>query len=210
MTAPTVAPAAHTVMRVSGQSVTILTEHEKAYFDQARDRYLTQTKFTEQTDLADLDRLLALELMVFRWQQYLFAGADYAGDMVDEKRLTSELKLYSDQISKVKESMGLTKKSRDDAANDGNFAQWLADLKARAKVFGIHRERQLTNALTLMMELLTIVSAFDRSDTEERQKLGFETEHEILQWIRETMRPEYDALDAHFREHAQQYWIRDQ
>lgn len=212
MTAPTMLSVRNmrSVRMVSGKVTQVQTDQEAEYFEESRDAYLKQTKFTENTDLKDLDRLLVLELMVFRWQQHLFAGADYDGDMVNEKQLTTDIKLYSDQINKIKETMGLTKKAREEAQADGNFSAWLTDLKARAKLFGIHRENQLTKALVLMKELFTIVNTFDRSDAEERLKLGFENEGEILEWIRNVMQPEFNALDEYFREHSQRYWIRQQ
>lgn len=92
------------------------------------------------------------------WQQHLFAGVDYDGDMVNEKQLSADIKLYSDQINKIKETMGLNKKAREEAMSDGNFSAWLTDLKARAKLFGIHREQQLTKALVLMKELVTSIT----------------------------------------------------
>ena len=214
MTAPTLGQVAINAMNpqnvrmVSGLVTQVQTVAEAEYFNSSRDAYLQQTKFTENTDLKDLDRLLVLELMVFRWQQHLFAGHDYDGDMVNEKQLSADIKLYSDQINKIKETMGLSKKAREDAASDGNFSAWLSDLKSRAKLFGIHREQQLTKSLVLMKELFTIVGSFDRSDAEERQKLGFETEAEIVDWIRNVMQPEFDELDKYFREHQQRYYIR--
>ena len=214
MTAPTLTGTTtrnpRTVQLVSGKAVTVQTDLEAEWFNETRDSYTSQLKFTETTDLIDLDRLLVLELMVFRFTQQLTAGHDYDGDMLNEKQMLADLKLFSDQINKVKETMGLNKKARDDSANEGNFSAWLADLKSRAKIFGVHREKQLTKALALMNELSTVVGAFDRSDEEERRKLGFETEKEIVDWVRETMLPEYHALDAYFREHEQRYWIRDQ
>ena len=149
------------VRMVSGKVTQVMTRAEAEYFCESRDAYLKQTKFTENTDLKDLDRLLVLELMTFRWQQHLFAGQDYDGDMVNEKQLTGDIKLYSDQLNKVKDSMGLSKKAREDSLQDGgNFSQWLSDLKARAKLFGTHRENQLTKGLVLMKELFTVVSTF--------------------------------------------------
>lgn len=201
---------ARVVKLVSGKDVTVQTDQEADWFIQTRDSYTTQLKFTEVTDLVDLDRLLILELMVFRFTQHLAQGTDYDGDMLNEKQMLADLKLYSDQINKVKDSMGLNKKSRDDAANEGNFSAWLSDLKSRAKIFGVHREKQLTKALTLMQELSTVVGAYDRSDEEERRKLGFASPAEIVDWVRETMLPEFHALDAYFREHEQRYWVRDQ
>lgn len=88
--------------RLGGKVTQVQTDQEAEYFEESRDAYLKQTKFTENTDLKDLDRLLVLELMVFRWTQHLSAGSDYDGDMVNEKQLTADIKLYSDQINKIK------------------------------------------------------------------------------------------------------------
>jgi hypothetical protein len=197
------------VQLVSGKLAQVQTDLEQEWFEGTRDAYLAETKFTEATDLRDLDRLLVMELMIFRWTQHLAAGKDYDGDMTDDERLRRNIKEYSDQINKIKESMGLNKKARDGAANEGNFASWLADLKARAKIFGVHREKQLTKALTLLEELSTVLGAFDRSDAEERRKIGFETEADVLDWIRTVALPEYRAVDAYFRAHDQRYWLRD-
>lgn len=196
------------VSMVSGEVVRVLGDVEARWFDSTRDSYLDQLHFSETTDLRDLDRLLVLELMVFRWTQQLAAGQDYIGMEIDEEKIRKNIKEYSESVNKVKESMGLNKKARDDAANSGDFATWLAELKTRAKAFGVHREHQLSKALVLMNELMSIVTAYDRSDPEERDKLGFETEKDIVDWIRSTMAPEFRAVDQHFREHDQRYWIR--
>lgn len=200
--------APQTVSLVSGEKVEVLTAEESAWFVRSRDNYVKQTAFTDHTDLQDLDRLLTLELLVYRHQQFLFAGADYLGDEIDAKRLVMEVKGLSDQITKLKDAMGLTKKARDDAANEGSLSAILANLKQRAKIWGIHREKQLDIALTLMNELSTVVGTFDRADEEERRKMGFTSEKEIVDWVRSTMLPEYVAVDAYFREHVQRYWVR--
>lgn len=195
---------------VNGQTTTVLTDDEASYFNNSRDAYLKETRFTENTDLRDLDRLLTLELMIFRWQQWLFAGVDYDGDFLEnEKQLVQDMKYYSDQINKIKEQMGLNKKARDAMANEGNFAAWLSDLKARAKIFGVHRENQLTHALVIMNELSAIIDSFRRSDPEERRKLGFESEKDIVTYIADVLLPEFRQVDDYFKSHVQRYWIRD-
>lgn len=196
------------VQLVSGKTTRVQTAMEAEWFNETRDQYLAQTKFTETTDLRDLDRLLVLELMIFRWTQQLSAGVDYEGFEVNAEQLRRNVKEYSDQLNKIKESMGLSKKTRDDAANDGDFSAWITELKRRAKIFGIHRETQLRMALILMNDLSAIVSSYDRSDTEERAKLGFPDVDSIIGWIRDVMLPEYEAVDAHFREHVQRFWTR--
>lgn len=208
MTTPGMRPTKVTL--VSGKVATVQTRLEAEWFNETRDMYLSETKFTEATDLRDLDRLLVLELMIFRWTQHLAAGADYDGDFTNDEQLRRNIKEYSDQINKIKESMGLSKKLRDEAANDGNVAGYIADLKSRAKAFGIHREKQLTKALALTKELFTIVDTFSRCDDEEKRKIGFETEADIIEWIHTNMREEFNALDEYFQAHDQRYWVRDQ
>lgn len=216
MTTPTVATASsgalnpRYVAKVSGELMQVQTDLEAEWYEATRDRYLAETKFTENTDLQDLDRVLLLELMIFRWGMQLTAGVDYAGDMINEKQMALDIKGFNDMVNKVKEQMGLSVKARNSAANDGNFASWFADVKSRARMFGIHREAQLGKALALMSELATIVGAYDRSDHEERKRIGFESESDIVGWVRSTMLPEYQAIDDYFVHHEQRYWRQDQ
>lgn len=196
------------VTTVSGEDLTVLVAAEARWFTSSRDTYLSQTKFTETTDLRDLDRLLFMELMVYRLSQWLAAGTDYDGFEIDDTLLRRNLREFSEQINRTKTSMGLTKSSRDEASN-GDLSQYISNLQARAKLFGIHREKQLTAALVLMNELSAIVGAFDRSDAEERSKLGFEDEKEIIGWVRDRMLVEFRQIDEYFRTHEQRYWIRE-
>lgn len=202
-------PDGYVVKMVSGEDLSVQTEAEARWFIASRDTYLNQTKFTETTDLRDLDRLLTMELMVFRWGLHLSMGHDYSNFEIDEKALRMNLRAYSEQINKTKAAMGLSKAIRDEAANAGDLSTYISTLKSRAKMFGIHRENQLTKALVLMNELSAIVGSFDRSDKEERERLGFENETEIVAWVRETMLPEFHEIDQHFRENEQRYWGRD-
>jgi hypothetical protein len=200
---------AQTVTTVAGEELTVLTPAERRWFESSRDTYIAQTKFTETTDLRDLDRVLFMELMTFRLSQQLAAGHDYDGFEIDETLFRRHVREYSEQITRLKASMGLTKAARDEAANDGDLSSYISNLRQRAKIFGIHREKQLTRALVLMNELASIVGAYDRSDAEERGKLGFENDKEIVDWVREIMLPEFKQIDEHFRANQQRYWIRE-
>lgn len=193
----------------SGETLLVLTDQERRWFLDTKAKYLAQNKFTDVTDLQDLDRLLGLELMMFRWTQFLSAGRDYDRNLIDEEQVRKQVKEQSDAITKLKASLNLDKKSRDAALNDGNFHTWFMDVKRRAKVFGIHRENQLHVALGLMNDLSGIVGSYDRSDEEERRKLGYESEADILRWIREYMLPEFKKVDEHFLENEQKLWKRD-
>lgn len=193
---------------VSGEDLTVLNAAEARWYTQSRDTYLEQTKFSDTTDLRDLDRLLFMELMVYRLSRHLAQGHDYDGFEIDETLLRRHLREYSEQITRVKSSMSLTKAARDEMTGDGDVNAYISNLLQRAKLFGIHRQTQLTKALVLINELSAIVGAYDRSDAEERNKLGFESPDDILDWIRSVLLPEYKQIDEHFRENDQRYWIR--
>jgi hypothetical protein len=197
------------VMLVSGKPIEVQSRLEVEWFEETRNTYLLETKFTEATDLRDLDRLLVLELMVFRWTQWLAKGRQYDGDMTDDEQLRRNIKEFSDSCNKIKETMGLHKKARDASAADGNFQQWLDDVKRRAKLFGVHRVRQSTEAIVLMKEIFSVTDTFYRADAEERQKYGYKTEADIVKWIQKDIRPRFNALDEYFLEHEQAYWVKD-
>jgi hypothetical protein len=193
----------------SSETVMVQTDVEQRWFTETKDKYLSQNKFTETTDYQDLDRLLILELLYFRWSQHAAAGYDYQKNLVDDDLLRKQLKEQSEAIAKVKTSLGLDKRTRDAALNEGNFHAWFADAKRRAKLFGMHRENQLNKALGLMNELSSIVGTFDRSDEEERKKIGYAAEIDIVAWVRDEMLPAFHAVDEHFIENEQKMWKRD-
>ena len=191
---------------VSGATAKVMSAEEAQWFNNSRDRYLDETRFTENTDVQDLDRLVQLELLLFRWNQWMLAGVDYEGAVVNETELARKVKDQTDSINRLKEQMGLSKKARDSHA--ASVSDRWDDIKRRAKEFGYHREEQLRTALVLVNELSAVVGAYDRSDPEERARLGFESEAQILDWVRGTLLPEFRAIDDHFRANTQRLWNR--
>lgn len=190
---------------VSGR-VTVLTDREAAWFLHTKGQYLEGNAFTEIADLQDLDRLLQLELQVFRLGQWLAVNEDYNGYGIDVALYQKQLKDLSAEIARLKDSMGMSVKAR--AAQAESVAEKWADLARRAKQWNYHRVDQLRVALRLMNHLASIVRTYERSDEEERRKLGFNSDREIIEWIRDEMLPEYDAVDEHFRNNVQATWAR--
>lgn len=180
---------------------------EKRRYDDARDRYLDQITFTVQSDKEDLDRILFMELMIFRWSTWLMRGKEYDDTLVtNENELRRWVQDWGDRLQRIKESLKLDRKTRegDQAAN---FDQRWQQLAAHAREMGVMREGQCTRAIEIMQGLFSVVGAFDRSDLEERKRLGFETTEDIVQYIRDT-KPAFDEVDEYFREHSQRFWIR--
>lgn len=193
----------------SGMTVEVMTAKEKRWFEQTREAYTSENKYTESTDLQDVDRLLILELQLFRWTMYIASGRDYDGRLIDEDLVRKQIKEVADSITKVKNSLGLDKAARDKALNEGNFHEWFTEATRRAKLFGVHRVKQLNQALALFNEISATVGAFTRSNEDERVKLGFRDEAAIVNWIRDDVLPRYHEVDEFFTNNEQALWKRD-
>lgn len=195
---------AATVTLVSGTAVEVMSVEEKTFFEMTRDRYLGEHTFTAITDMQDLDRLLALELMVHRWTRWMASGRDYYGNLVDEVDLRRGMKDYSAQITSVKQSMGLAKSERDKDAHD-SVGSYIIALKQAGKQFGVHRSNQAAKAIALMMEAMSLCGTYARSNALERGKLGI-TAEDIIDWVNTVAGPEMLELDRAFRQNQQKYW----
>lgn len=203
------APPLIKVKTVSGFEIEVMGRVEAKYFRDQMAKYLAENKFTAVTDLADLDRLLFLELLIFRWTCWLSSGKDYDGYMTQnvEDQIRKNIKEVGPQISTIKQDLGLTKSQRDKEAFE-SVGQYIVDLKARAKEHGVRREKQLTVAICLVKELFSLIGTYDRSNELERSKIGLESEADIIDWCRNHMKPTFDEVDDHFRANSQKYWVR--
>ena len=189
---------------VSSGTARVQTLHEVTWWNTTRDKYLEQNRMTEVADLVDLDRLLLMELQVYRTGQWLMSGVDYQGNDVDQAALHKQLKETADSIAKLKDAMGLSKRSRDATAS-GVAERW-ADILRRGKAWNYHRVEQVQTALLLMGQLSARIGTYDRSDEEERRIEGIRTPEDLLEWIRSDMLPRYREVDEYFLEHQQSTW----
>jgi len=188
----------------SGGTVTLLDVREVVQFNSSRDKYLAELRFTENTDMQDLDRLLQQELLIYRWNQWITSGLDYEGTLIDEYDVAAKLKFANEQVNRLKDQMGMSRKVRD--ASGSSVADMWIDLKRRAKEFGYSREEQLRGSLVLMNEISATVGTFYRSDEDERKKSGFENEQQIVEWLRDIVIPAYADIDQHFIQNTQRMW----
>lgn len=205
MTSPQPQVQLVSVVLASGQKLQVQGVDEAAFFNDTRDKYLAENRFTDVTDLQDLDQLLILELMVHRWSMWTASGRDYDGNIISEDAYVKPLREYSQQIGNLKNRMALSRGEREKAEHE-SVGAYLVELQRRAKEFGIHREHQLGKALELAYQLAAILGAYDRADEEEREHMGLTKDNDILDWIREVFIPEFRGVDAHFRTTQQKFW----
>lgn len=196
-----------TVVTPTGGTIEVQGPAEEARYNEGLTAYTTNVAYTERSDLEDLERILYMELMVYRWGRWMMAGKEYDGTIItNEGELRRWISDYTDKITKTKESLKLDRKGRENDQS-ATFQQRWERLAQHAQDFGIMREAQLGRALEIMQGLFGVVAAFDRSDEEERTKLGFPDADSIVQYMRES-RPEFDAIDEYFRTHDQRFWVR--
>lgn len=196
------------VVGASGAEFEVLHESEVEYWNAARQKYLDQFKFENISDLQDLDRVLVGEVLAFRWGSWLMAEADYDGRSIEEMSdKMKKQKLDQEKETRIlKEKMGLNRAHRQDSEQQ-NTAEYLQALLGRAKEFGVHRDEQIVKAIELLNEVFIQVGLYRRSDDEERAHLHVFPE-DIMNWIWEVAKPEYDSIDDAFRKN-QKLWIKD-
>jgi len=201
-------PPSRTVKTPTGGEVDVMGDAEERRYNESFKEYTTNISFTERSDQEDLERILFMELMNYRWQRWLLSGRDYDGNLVDsrEGELRRWINDYNTAITKIKESLKLDRKGRE-GDKSATFEERWRKLAEHAREMGVHREHQLDRALEIMQGYCGSVRTFDRSDQEERNKLGIPDEKALVQLWRDAM-PTFDESDEYFRTHQQKYWVR--
>lgn len=195
-----------TVLTPTGSELHLQTQEEADWYESRRDRYLKDNMFPNVSDLQDLDRLMMLEVLIYRWGLWMAQGFDYLYSRVDENQLKNAIKEYSVETRLIKASLGIDKATRNKEKSE-SIADYIDKLLQRAKIFGYHRNNQYQTAVTKIYELRSMVTTFDRCDEEERRLLDLSHES-ILDWIRTSLIADWDELDKSFRE-SQAMWLKE-
>jgi hypothetical protein len=197
-----------TVIGPAGGKFTVMTDEEERAWHDLVQRYTADNKFTNVSDLQDLERILQLEVLHSRYANWMSTESDYYGDNVDIRILGSTVKEFSGELRQLKKQIGIDRvsRSRDSAES---LSEYIENLKLRAKEFGVTREKQVTKALLLFNDLMALMTLHDNTTPEEQRQQHCTTE-DLLQWIREIAIPEYEEVDRYFVENQQKFWIADQ
>lgn len=184
-------------------------EQEVSYITERVELYLTQNHFVNVSDLQDVDRMLTLELFVYRWGTWLSRQKDWWGDAIDDDKVQKALNAYSTELRQLKKQLGLDKATRDREKGEDSVASYIENLQIRAREFGVMREDQLAKALELFQQLRALVTLHVNCDDIERREMHL-TQDDVLEWLQTIAIPEFEAIDAHFRQHVQRMWVRRQ
>lgn len=184
-------------------------ERELAYFNDRRDRYLQDNKFSNVSDLVDVDRLLVAELLVQRWGTWISQQRDFYGEPIDVNQYQKALKEHSSEIRQLKKALGLDKETRDKVRGEDSVDAYIKSLRQRAKEFGVMRDKQSAKAIELFQDLKAQIGLYNNCDEQERIQQGC-TAEQVMQFILEELVPKFDAVDQEFRKGTQRMWIRKQ
>lgn len=195
-----------TVQGASGATFEVLDLGEATWFQMNLARYQSEYLFENVADLQDLDRLLALELLSYRYASWLLRGSDYDDEQFDEKAVREHKQKIDSEIRLVKKHMGMDRKGRVESESQ-SVSDYLTALLRRAKEFGVHRDNEIAKAIDLFHELEKLMGLMQRTDDEEAKHLGVSPE-QVLEWIREVAIPEFRAIDDAFRVN-QRLWIKE-
>ncbi len=182
---------------------------EVAYFTERARLYKSQFAFDNVSDLASLDTVVSIELLIYRYTIWAGEQQDYWGEDVDEIELAKKYRELSAEVRQLKESLGIAKVTREKLQGNESFPAYLQNLQERAKAFGVMRNAQFDRALELFMELKARLTLEAQCTDDEKKKLG-RTIPDIVAWLREEAIPEFDRIDADFRETQQRFWILTQ
>lgn len=191
----------------SGSPFSVMNDAEKRYFEKTAADYLRDNRFTNTSDLQDLDRVLIMETMCWRWGLWLSQEKDYWGGDLDLEVIRKSLNDYSKELRLLKKSLGIDKASRDKDKGE-DVSSYIMELGHRAREFGVMRNEQAVKAITLFQELIALVTLHDNCTPEERKENHVQ-EKDIIQWVR-TVKEEFEEIDREFRRNKQQYWVRSQ
>jgi hypothetical protein len=193
------------VMAPSGTPVQVMTEPEAQFYNQMAQRYQLDNSFKNISDILELDRILIMEVMCYRWSNWILMESDYRGRSIDPTNLQKYIESYSKEIRGIKRDLGMDKSSRD-KGREASVADYIHNLGLRAKEFGVVRNKQAIEAITILMELRGLITLWENSDEDERREFDANLE-DVIEWIKQQF-DRFSELDHELREN-QRIWIRE-
>ena len=189
----------------SGAVIKVMNQSEADYYDQVHQRYLQDNKFKNVSDILELDRILVMELMCYRWGVWILAEEDYQGRKINPTEVQKSIETYSREIRGIKKDLGIDKSTRDRDKGD-SVAEYIQMLGIRAKEFGVTRNKQSARAIELLMEARSLITLYENSTEAERKEFSAQLE-DIIEWFKSKF-DEFTKIDEDLRKN-QSTWIRD-
>jgi hypothetical protein len=193
----------------SGAEFTVLTTGEVRYVEERVQQYNNEYRWSNISDLQDIDRIIQNELFIHRWAGWISKTKDYFGEAVEEQSLRKSINDFSGEIRLLKKQLGIDKASRDRERGEDSIPVYLENLRRRAQEFGINRNKMMDKGLELSMQAISLAQLWKNCTPEEQAEQAC-TSDDIAQWLYDVFRPEFEKVDAEFRATSQKLWITEQ
>lgn len=182
-----------------GGGITLQSNEEVDRWRVLEAAYRDQYDLRKINDLTNLGTLLVQHVNLYRAQQALTGRVPEldeedlpTGRYVSRVLKANEVRAYQDQINtaskeirEIERTMGIDKKSRDQAG-DESLKSWLVAMKARAHRYGLHVSKRVTAYEEFCMELRWRLRLNEVGDAEDKHYE--DCDHEgIIKWAREQL-----------------------
>lgn len=180
----------------SGKTLELLTEQEKLTYEHMATTYLEDNALPNAADLGTLDQILFNELMCYRWSQWVASEQDYNGEPVTLAAYQKSIMDYNKVCMDLKKTLGIDKASRNRDKSDSVY-DYIMNLLQRAETFGVKRNTEAVEAITLWKQLVAKVQFWRNCDEDERKEFRAQAE-DVMDWIL-SKEEEFEEIDRLFR-----------
>lgn len=192
----------------SGEHYNVLTTSEEAYVQDRVRRYMSDNKFVNVTDLADVDKIVVFELLIHRFTLWVGRSRNYFDDEINVMQYSAKIQEFSGEVRQLKRALGLDKVTRDKTSGDDSVAARWDNLLQRAKEFGYARNEIYNQIIEAFKRCEGMLIFHDNADEMERKEQHCEAE-DVLAVLREAV-DQVNAVDEKFRFETQRMWVKDQ
>lgn len=195
------------ILLPSGADYEVPTLEDAEYIERLIAEYQAEFVFENPSDLADLDLIVQMESLCWRWNRELSLGYDRSNQPVNARQLQDFVKSNSTEIRRLKDQLGMDRKQRMRTSGDGSVAEFIERLTTAGAQMNILRCAQLSEGIELSMQLRTLTTVYFNGD-EETRRIFHCTAEDILEWVANVFDPRMQAVDDYFMHNDQSIWIR--
>lgn len=192
----------------SGNITQVRSVQEADYIEGKTTEYMEEFAFKNPADLAILDMVVSMEMLVWRYHRWITLGVNDDGQPIATKQITDSMKATSAEVRLLRATLGMDLVTRRRTTGDGSIPEFVARLKEGAQAMNVFRCDQVDITLEHGMQLITLANIWRNGDEEEQEIYGC-TAPEIMNWILTVYAPAMKAASDYFAANIQSIWIQE-
>lgn len=182
--------------------LTVLTKEEKEYGAQMFKRYEEEYQFENPADISLLESLVSMQILLFRYSNWLTSGVDYDGNPIEYETVQNMMINCQREIRQLQDTLGISRKSR--LGSDAKPAEIIMEIAKKAKEYGVMKNQVAWKFLLAYYEIRHLIGLYKRCDDVDRKRLGA-TAEETIEKIDKIL-SEIEQYEEEFRQ-KRKLWI---